>query len=56
MDALAPDFSHYWLAGQGSISSDTATTRGNGDETLSPSQKEALDALTERINAARSVV
>jgi hypothetical protein len=55
MDAFARDFSQHWLAGQ-SGDSNAVPARPADDEALSPSMKEALDALTERINAARSIV
>jgi hypothetical protein len=55
MDAVAPDFSRYWLAGQaGDANASIAGARD--DEPLSPSLQEALEALAERINAARSIV
>jgi hypothetical protein len=55
MEAFAPDFSHYWLTGQ-SRDPTASTIRVGDEEPLSPSQQEALDALAERINAARSIV
>lgn len=55
MEAFAPDFSQYWLDAPSSDSS-TQPVRVADDEPLSASQKEALDALVDRINAARSVV
>ncbi len=54
MEAFAPDFSYYWL---GQTTRDmSSTSDASDDEPLSPSQQEALDALAERINAARSIV
>jgi hypothetical protein len=55
MEALTYDFSSYWLAAQAADS--TALAGGARDEEpLSPSQQEALAALAERVNAARSIV
>jgi hypothetical protein len=55
MEAFAPDFSSFWL-GSESRDSAAANTGAPDDEALSQSLKEALDALAERVNAARSVV
>jgi hypothetical protein len=55
MDALAQDFSRHWFADEASGPGAPPDGAAN-DETLSPSMKEALDALAERINAARSVI
>src|SRR6266545_1172808 len=55
MEAFAPDFSHYWLTAQGN-NWNGPTSPFADDEPVSPSQREALDALVERINAARSIV
>jgi len=55
MEAFAPDFSRHWLTEQGNDST-VARSPFAEDELVSPSQKEALEALAERINAARSIV
>jgi hypothetical protein len=55
MEAFAPDFAQFWIADQASDSS-AARTAFFDDEPVSESQKEALDELAERINAARSIV
>ncbi len=55
MEAFAPDFSDLWL-GQGPVGSTTPAKRVADDDPLPPAMKEALDALAERINAARSIV
>jgi hypothetical protein len=56
MDAFVSDFSHFWLAEQSSAA-DLPEVRGTpDDEPLSDSLQEALEALADRINAARSVV
>jgi hypothetical protein len=55
MEALASDFSSHWLAAQAADS--TAPLAGaRDDEPLTPSLQEALAALVERVNAARSIV
>jgi hypothetical protein len=57
MEALTQDFSQYWLADRGGESpSYPASVGAKAEEPLPPSLKEALDALDDRINAARSVV
>ena len=55
MEGVAPDFSRYWLAGQ-AADANASTAGARDDEPLSPSVQEALEALAERINAARSIV
>jgi hypothetical protein len=55
MESGAPDFSRYWLAGQAADAS-ASSAGARDDEPLSPSLQEALEALAERINAARSIV
>jgi len=55
METFAPDFAQFWIADQ-ARDSRGAMSRCADDEPVSPSQKEALDALVERINAARSIV
>jgi len=55
MEAFAPDFAQFWIADQAGDSS-AARAAYLDDEPVSESQKEALDALAERISAARSIV
>jgi hypothetical protein len=52
MDTFSPEFAQHWLAGQ---STDDAFVDQRTDETVSLSLQEALDALADRICAARSV-
>ncbi len=52
MNGFSPEFAQLWLADR-SASTDRAAERG--EETLTPSQQEALDELVERVSAARSV-
>jgi hypothetical protein len=53
MDAFSPEFAHHWLAGQALASDERAGSQR--DDPLSPAQREALEELVERVNAARSV-
>jgi hypothetical protein len=52
MDTFSPEFAQQWLAGR---STDDTLVEQRTDEGVSPSQQEALDALANRICAARSV-
>jgi hypothetical protein len=52
MDTFSPEFAQQWLAGQ---SSEDDVIEWRADETVSPTLQEALDALADRICAARSV-
>jgi hypothetical protein len=54
MDKFSPEFAQHWFADR-SNSADGAPVEWRADESLSPSQQEALDALAERVSAARSV-
>ena len=54
MDKFAPEFAQHWLTDRSS-STDGLPIERHGDESLSPSQQEALDALAERVTAARSI-
>ena len=54
MDAFSPELAQHWLAGQSS-SADDALVECRAEESLTPSQQAALDALADRISAARSV-
>jgi hypothetical protein len=59
MGMFSPEFSAFWLG-----ESEQAQPAGrraseaqkSNDEGLSPSQQVALEELTERVNAARSVI
>jgi hypothetical protein len=54
MDKFSPAFAQHWLTDRSS-STDGGPVERRVDESLSPSQQEALDALAERVSAARSV-
>jgi hypothetical protein len=54
MDRFSPEFAQRWLA-DGSNSTDRDPVERRGDESPSPAQQEELDALAERVSAARSV-
>lgn len=54
MDSFSPELAQHWLAGQSSKPDDAAVERC-AEESLTPSQQAALDALADRISAARSV-
>ncbi len=54
MDTFSPEFAQQWLASQ-TASTDDVVVEWGADEPLSASQQEALDALADRICAARSV-
>ena len=54
MNLFSPEFAQRWLADR-SDSTDSGTVERRADESPSPSQQEALDALAERVSAARSV-
>jgi len=54
MNNFSPEFAQQWLAGRSNATDGVAIER-RSDETLSPSQQEALDALADRVSAARSV-
>jgi hypothetical protein len=51
---FSPEFAQHWLTDRSS-STDGGPVEQRADESLSPSQQEALDALAERVSAARSV-
>jgi len=53
MNAFSPEFAQHWLAGQGLPADER--NGGSLDDSLSPAQQEALEALADRVNAARSV-
>jgi hypothetical protein len=54
MDKFSPEFAQHWLTDRSS-STDGGPVERRMDEPLSPLQQEALDALAERVSAARSV-
>jgi hypothetical protein len=51
---LLPDFAQQWVA-HGTEGKDDKHAHRD-DDTLSPSQQEALEALAQRVNAARSTI
>jgi hypothetical protein len=53
MNAFSPEFAQLWVAAR-SARAEAAAADGS-DETLTPTQQEALDELAERVSAARSV-
>ena len=55
MDMFSPEFAQQWVDYQDAAGNVAAPARRN-DEPLSPSQQEALEALVERVNAARTIV
>jgi hypothetical protein len=54
MDSFSPELAQHWLASQSS-NVDNAVVDRRAEESLTPSQQAALDALADRISAARSV-
>ena len=55
METFSPEFAQYWLAGQGEPASD-AKVSGHGEDSPSTSQREAFEALADRVVAARSIL
>lgn len=55
MKTFSPEFSQHWVTGPAEGMDDTRNHHRDNDA-LSPSQQEALEALAERVNAARSTV
>ena len=55
METFSPEFAQYWLAGQGEATGEARAT-GHGEETPSASQREAFEALADRVVAARSIL
>ncbi|HZQ60055.1 MAG TPA: hypothetical protein VFC24_01825 [Casimicrobiaceae bacterium] len=51
---FSPELSQHWTAEQDAPT--PAASMTHDDETLSPSQQEALEALVDRVNAARSII
>ena len=54
MNGFSPELAQLWIVGRSAATEATVSER-RADETLTPSQQEALDALAERVSAARSV-
>jgi hypothetical protein len=54
MDRFSPELAQLWLAGR-LTSTEGPVEERRADEAPSPTQQEALDALAERVFAARSV-
>jgi hypothetical protein len=52
---FSPEFSQHWIADQ-ERGLDAASSDSRDDDVLSPSQQEALEALVDRVNAARTIV
>lgn len=55
MNGFSPELAQLWLADRSTTTAGAAPER-RADETLTPSQQEALDALADRVCAARSVI
>jgi hypothetical protein len=55
MKTFSPEFSQHWVANRADATDDKLAHRRD-DDTLSPSQQEALEALAQRVTAARSTV
>jgi hypothetical protein len=53
MNAFSPEFAQLWVADRSVRAEGAAADRP--DDTLTPTQQEALDELAERVSAARSV-
>jgi hypothetical protein len=54
MDRFSPEFAQHWLTDRSS-SIDGSPAERCADESPSPAQQEELDALAERVSAARCV-
>lgn len=55
MDGFWPEFAQRWIADRHETAERIPVERA-ADEPLSPAQQEALDALADRVCAARSVI
>jgi hypothetical protein len=53
MESFAPEFAHYWLNGQAAAAGDSKRERVEDDAIA---QQAALEALADRVSAARSIV
>lgn len=52
---FSPDFASQWIADR-AVAAESCASPRRDEEVLSPAMEEALRALAERVNAARSVV
>ena len=52
MESFAPEFAHYWVTGQMANAGDAKDDRRDNDASA---QQAALEALADRVTAARSV-
>jgi hypothetical protein len=52
MESFAPEFARYWLSGQAAHMGEAKDDRRDNDANA---QKAALEALADRVTAARSV-
>ncbi len=52
---FSPELSQHWVADQ-EPGAHAPTAPQREEEDLSPSQREALEALVDRVNAARTIV
>jgi hypothetical protein len=55
MEPFSPEFAQYWLTGRRNVVPESAAS-ARGEESPSKPQQDALAALVERVNAARSTV
>ncbi len=55
METFSPEFAQYWLAGRREPAGD-ASVPGRGEDSPSATQREAFEALVDRVVAARSVL
>lgn len=55
METFSPEFAQYWLAGQREPASE-ANVSARGEDSPSAAQREAFEALVDRVVAARSVL
>ena len=55
METFSPEFAQYWLAGQGEPAGE-AKGSPHGEDASSASQREAFEALADRVIAARSIL
>ncbi len=54
MTAFAPDLSQYWLPAS-ATNGNTADVASRDDDPVAPALVRELEALVERVNAARSI-
>jgi len=55
METFTPEFAEYWLSGTRDAANGVPAS-ARGDDAAAASQREALEALAERVAAARSVL